>query len=157
MIGSTPRGGDGVLRSISTPELEAMESLDAFSSVTALRDESMALTEMGPAEMIPAASVVRGVFETLGVPLLVGRLFGYAELAPGGDALAEARILEAELKAGAVDDELRKAGWTVATAELGYHPKDPVELEGEALEEVQAFLERLDDLDDVQKLHVALK
>src|SRR5690606_38883575 len=56
-----------------------------------------------------------------------------------------------------VADELRKAGWNVASAELGYHPKDPVALEGEALEEVEAFLERLDDHDDVQKLHVALK
>ena len=34
---------------------------------------------------------------------------------------------------------------------------DEVVLEGEALEQVQSFLERLDDLDDVQKLHVALK
>lgn len=56
-----------------------------------------------------------------------------------------------------VADELRKAGWIVTSAELGYHPKDPVVLEGEALEQVQSFLERLDDLDDVQKLHVALK
>ena len=48
-------------------------------------------------------------------------------------------------------------GWNVASAELGYHPKDPVELEGEALEDVQKLLERLDDLDGVQKLHVALK
>lgn len=56
-----------------------------------------------------------------------------------------------------VADELRKAGWSVASAELGYNPKDPIELEGEALDEVQAFLERLDDCDDVQKLHVALK
>ena len=56
-----------------------------------------------------------------------------------------------------VAEALRKAGWSIASAELGYHPKDPVALEGEDLEHVQAFLERLDDLDDVQKLHVALK
>jgi YebC/PmpR family DNA-binding regulatory protein len=56
-----------------------------------------------------------------------------------------------------VAEELRKAGWSIASAELGYHPKDPIALEGEELEQVQAFLERLDDLDDVQKLHVALK
>jgi YebC/PmpR family DNA-binding regulatory protein len=56
-----------------------------------------------------------------------------------------------------VAEALRKAGWSIASAELGYHPKDPVALEGEDLEQVQAFLERLDDLDDVQKLHVALK
>ena len=56
-----------------------------------------------------------------------------------------------------VADELRAAGWNVASAELGYHPKDPVELTGDDLASVQSFLERLDDLDDVQKLHVALK
>jgi transcriptional/translational regulatory protein YebC/TACO1 len=56
-----------------------------------------------------------------------------------------------------VADALRAAGWAVASAELGYHPKDPVELDGEALQEVEAFLERLEDHDDVQKVHVALK
>jgi len=56
-----------------------------------------------------------------------------------------------------VADALRAAGWSVASAELGYHPKDPVELDGEALQEVEAFLERLEDHDDVQKVHVALK
>lgn len=56
-----------------------------------------------------------------------------------------------------VAEQLRKAGWNIASAELGYNAKDPIELEGEALLEVQSFLERLDDLDDVQKLHVALK
>lgn len=53
--------------------------------------------------------------------------------------------------------ELRKAGWSVASAELGYHPKDPVDLEGDALADVQKFLEKLDDHDDVQKIHAALK
>ncbi|HEB53776.1 MAG TPA: YebC/PmpR family DNA-binding transcriptional regulator [bacterium] len=57
----------------------------------------------------------------------------------------------------AVADALREQGWTVASAELGYHAKDPVDLDGEALAEVEAFLERLEDHDDVQKLHVALK
>jgi YebC/PmpR family DNA-binding regulatory protein len=56
-----------------------------------------------------------------------------------------------------VADELRGAGWNVASAELGYHPKDPVQLEGDALGEVESFLEKLDDHDDVQKLHVAMK
>ena len=45
----------------------------------------------------------------------------------------------------------------MASAELGYHPKDPVELDGDALQEVEAFFEKLEDHDDVQKLHVALK
>lgn len=57
----------------------------------------------------------------------------------------------------AVADALKAAGWNVASAELGYHPKDPVDLDGEALAEVEAFLERIEDHDDVQKVHVALK
>ena len=56
-----------------------------------------------------------------------------------------------------VADALKAAGWSVASAELGYHPKDPMDLDGDALAEVEAFLERLEDHDDVQKLHVALK
>ncbi|MCK5943643.1 MAG: YebC/PmpR family DNA-binding transcriptional regulator [Planctomycetes bacterium] len=56
-----------------------------------------------------------------------------------------------------VADALREAGWSVGSADLGYHPKDPVDLDGDALAEVEAFLEKLDDHDDVQKLHVALK
>lgn len=56
-----------------------------------------------------------------------------------------------------VADALRAAGWNVASAELGYVAKDPVELTGDARAEVEAFLERLDDHDDVQKLFVGLK
>ena len=56
-----------------------------------------------------------------------------------------------------VADALKADGWSVASAELGYHPKDPVELDGDALQEVEAFLERIEDHDDVQKLHVGLK
>jgi len=56
-----------------------------------------------------------------------------------------------------VADALRGEGWSVASADLGYHPKDPVDLDGDALAEVEAFLEKLEDHDDVQKLHVALK
>ena len=56
-----------------------------------------------------------------------------------------------------VADALKGEGWTVASAELGHHPKDPVELNGDAMQEVEAFLEKLEDHDDVQKLHVGLK
>jgi transcriptional/translational regulatory protein YebC/TACO1 len=73
-----------------------------------------------------------------------------AEDHSGGRFLTEIKDLYA------VADALREAGWNVATAELGYVAKDPVQLEGDARAEVEAFLERLDDHDDVQKLHVAL-
>ncbi len=52
---------------------------------------------------------------------------------------------------------LRGAGWTVTTSELGYVPKVPVELAPEHRAEVEAFLEAIDDHDDVHRIHTALK
>ncbi|HEX5054083.1 MAG TPA: YebC/PmpR family DNA-binding transcriptional regulator [Planctomycetota bacterium] len=52
---------------------------------------------------------------------------------------------------------LGKAGWNVATAELGYVAKDPVELPADERAQVEAFLERLDDHDDVHRVYAALK
>ena len=57
----------------------------------------------------------------------------------------------------AVADALKKAGWTVATAELGYRGKDPVVLTGEERAKVEVFLERLDENDDVHRVWAALK
>ncbi|MFN3241893.1 MAG: YebC/PmpR family DNA-binding transcriptional regulator [Planctomycetota bacterium] len=70
---------------------------------------------------------------------------------------ANARFLTEVADLYTVADALRAAGWSVASADLGYHPKDPIDLDGDALAEVEAFLEKLEDHDDVQKLHVALK
>ncbi len=56
----------------------------------------------------------------------------------------------------AVAEALRAAGWNVTTAELGYRCKDPLHLEGDAQAEVLAFLERIDDHDDVQKIYPGL-
>lgn len=57
----------------------------------------------------------------------------------------------------AVADALRKGGWHVATAELGYRGKDPVVLAGDERAKVEAFLERLDENDDVHRVWAALK
>lgn len=70
---------------------------------------------------------------------------------------AGARFLTDVKDLYAVADALRAAGWSVTSAELGYVAKDPVELAADARAEVEAFLEKLDDHDDVQKLYVALK
>ena len=78
-------------------------------------------------------------------------------VAEGLEEQAGGRFLTDVTDLYSVADALREAGWSVASAELGYHPKDPVELEGEALQETETFLEKLEDHDDVQKLHVALK
>ncbi|MCA8951289.1 MAG: YebC/PmpR family DNA-binding transcriptional regulator [Planctomycetes bacterium] len=56
-----------------------------------------------------------------------------------------------------VADALRAAGWNVASAELGYVAKDAITLEGDARTEVEEFLEKIDDHDDVHRIHAALK
>jgi YebC/PmpR family DNA-binding regulatory protein len=56
-----------------------------------------------------------------------------------------------------VADALKAAGWSVATAELGYVAKNPVELDDAAREEVGEFLERIDDHDDVHRIYAALR
>lgn len=56
-----------------------------------------------------------------------------------------------------VADALRAAGWTVATAELGYRAKDPVALAGDDRAAVEAFLEKIDAHDDVHRVYAALK
>lgn len=55
-----------------------------------------------------------------------------------------------------VADALKKAGWTVATAELGYRAKDPVRLPDADKQKVASFLERLDENDDVHRVYAAL-
>jgi YebC/PmpR family DNA-binding regulatory protein len=56
-----------------------------------------------------------------------------------------------------VVDALKAAGWSVTTAELGYRPKDLVALEEEDHQKVTAFLERIDDHDDVHRVYAAIK
>ena len=55
-----------------------------------------------------------------------------------------------------VSDALKKAGWTVASAELGYVAKDKVQLDAKGRESVEGFLERLDDNDDVHRVYAAI-
>jgi transcriptional/translational regulatory protein YebC/TACO1 len=56
----------------------------------------------------------------------------------------------------AVAGALKMAGWAVATAELGYRAKDPVKLSPEDHAKVTAFLERLDEHDDVHRVYAAI-
>lgn len=56
----------------------------------------------------------------------------------------------------AVAKALPDFGFTVSSAKLGYIPKNPVTLEGEALQEVVAFLEAIDEDDDVQNVYAGL-
>jgi YebC/PmpR family DNA-binding regulatory protein len=52
---------------------------------------------------------------------------------------------------------LKKMGWHVATAELGYRAKDAVQLGDDDRAKVAAFLERLDENDDVHRVYAGLK
>ena len=57
----------------------------------------------------------------------------------------------------AVQKALPEQGFTVLSAKLGYQPKNPVSgLSDEQMAEVEAFLETLDNQDDVQEMFVAL-
>ena len=56
----------------------------------------------------------------------------------------------------AVCKALPEQGFTVNSAKIGYMPKNPVSLSGAELEEVEAFLEALDNHDDVQNVYVGL-
>lgn len=55
-----------------------------------------------------------------------------------------------------VADALKRAGWTVHTAELGYRIKNAVQLGENDRQRVAAFLERLDENDDVHRVYAGL-
>lgn len=56
----------------------------------------------------------------------------------------------------AVSRALTAARWSVTSAQLGWRPRNPVSLSGEARVEVEEFLEALDADDDVQFIFAAL-
>ncbi|HEY6170545.1 MAG TPA: YebC/PmpR family DNA-binding transcriptional regulator [Verrucomicrobiae bacterium] len=58
---------------------------------------------------------------------------------------------------GAVSKWLAVAGWKILASELRYIAKQPVELSDEHGKEVAAFLNGLDDHDDVHHVYAALK
>ncbi|MCG3133260.1 MAG: putative transcriptional regulatory protein [Planctomycetes bacterium] len=57
----------------------------------------------------------------------------------------------------AVTKHLRDNGWSVTASEIGYVAKEPVQLSPEQRTEVEAFLEALDDHDDVHRIYTALR
>jgi YebC/PmpR family DNA-binding regulatory protein len=68
-----------------------------------------------------------------------------------------ARFFTERTDLDAVTTALRGAGWSVTTSEIGYVPKDNVDLGPAEREEVEKFLELLDDHDDVHRIYAALK
>lgn len=57
----------------------------------------------------------------------------------------------------AVSNALSAAGWKVTTSELGFKPKNYVELSPEQMKEVSEFLQSIDDNDDVHRVYAAVK
>ena len=56
-----------------------------------------------------------------------------------------------------VTKALRQAGWSVTASEMGYVPKETLDLPAGQRQEVEAFLEALDDNDDVHRIYAALR
>lgn len=56
-----------------------------------------------------------------------------------------------------VTKTLRVGGWSVTLSEMGYAPKEHMELPEEQRAEVAEFLEALDDNDDVHRIYTALR
>jgi len=67
-----------------------------------------------------------------------------------------ARFYTAPADCDKVTRALIEAGWSVTTSDVGYRPKEPVELEDEQRADVEAFLAALDDNDDVHRIYAAL-
>jgi YebC/PmpR family DNA-binding regulatory protein len=68
-----------------------------------------------------------------------------------------ARFFTERADLDAVTTALRGAGWSVTTSEIGYVPKDTVDLGPAERADVEAFLEAIDDHDDVHRIWAALK
>lgn len=80
---------------------------------------------------------------------------GAQELEAGEEGAT--RFLTAATDLDSVSRALTGMGWTVSSQSLAWIAKNPVALEGEARAEVEAFLEAMDEDDDVQHIYVGLK
>lgn len=79
---------------------------------------------------------------------------GAQELEAGDEG--QTRFFTEPTELDAVSRALSGLGWTVHSQKLVYVPKNPVTLADDARAEVEAFLNALDDDDDVQDIYVAL-
>jgi YebC/PmpR family DNA-binding regulatory protein len=56
-----------------------------------------------------------------------------------------------------VTKALKEAGWAIGASDIGYVPKEPVELSADHRASVESFLEAIDDCDDVHRIYAGLK
>ncbi|MCC6784086.1 MAG: YebC/PmpR family DNA-binding transcriptional regulator [Planctomycetes bacterium] len=73
-----------------------------------------------------------------------------------GEDSTGARFFTDRSDLDAVTGALRAAGWTVTTSEMGYVPKDKVQLPAEQRLEVEEVREAIDDHDDCHRIYTAL-
>ncbi len=80
---------------------------------------------------------------------------GDLEGAPSGSV--SVRFFTQMTALDSVSKALKAAGWNVTTSELSYRPKDYPKLTEEQRDEVTAFLQALDEHDDVHRVHAAIR
>jgi YebC/PmpR family DNA-binding regulatory protein len=74
------------------------------------------------------------------------------------DGEAGVRFYTEPTDVDAVSKTLAGRGWTIATMRIGWRPKNPVRVEGDAARaDVEKFLAELDEDDDVQHIYAALE
>jgi len=125
-------------------------------------------------------SNIRGLFRKgqLGSSGSVSWDFDHLGIIEATATSADADVEMAAIEAGAQDFEMGEDGtatfytdmtdldlvskalpgfdFNVESAKIGYKPKNPVSLSGDALAEVEAFLSAIDDDDDVHEVYVGL-
>jgi YebC/PmpR family DNA-binding regulatory protein len=74
-----------------------------------------------------------------------------------GKTLLGGRFFSDPTDLDTVRTALQNAGWNVTMSELGYIPKNYVELSEDQLKEVTEFLQTVDDNDDVHRVYAAIK
>jgi YebC/PmpR family DNA-binding regulatory protein len=74
-----------------------------------------------------------------------------------GDAQTGAVFYTEVTDLNAVANALTESGWKVTTSELGFKPKNLVELPEDQVKEVTEFLQAIDGNDDVHRVYAALK
>jgi YebC/PmpR family DNA-binding regulatory protein len=74
-----------------------------------------------------------------------------------GDAKTGAIFYTEVTDLNSVANALNESGWKVTTSELGFKPKNLVELPEDQVKEVTEFLQAIDNNDDVHRVYAALK
>jgi YebC/PmpR family DNA-binding regulatory protein len=116
------------------------------------------------AGQLGAPGSVAWMFDPIGIVEATGRADDLEAVAIEAGAQNVERLDGAEVRftceradLDAVSRYLKNAGWNVTASEMGYAAKNEVELPEAQRHEVVAFLNALDEHDDVHRVYVAMK